>query len=70
MKLRWHWKIKMYLIMDDINVEWLDQKSPINHMFKGFGLIDLLFPQLTFLNPIFGTELLEEKISQRKIIHS
>jgi hypothetical protein len=56
--------------MDDINVEWLDQKSPINHMFKDFGLIDLLFPQLTFLNPIFGTELLEEKISQRKILHS
>jgi hypothetical protein len=22
--------------MDDINVEWLDKKSPINHLFKGF----------------------------------
>jgi hypothetical protein len=25
----------MQLTMDDINVEWLAQKSPINHPFKG-----------------------------------
>jgi hypothetical protein len=46
--------------MDDINVEWLDQKSPINHMFKGFGPTNLLVPQLTSLNPIFGPKLPEE----------
>jgi len=27
----------MQLTMDDTNVEWLDQKPPINHPFKGFG---------------------------------
>jgi hypothetical protein len=43
--------------MDDINVEWLDQKSPINNPFKGFDPTDLLLPQLTFSNPIFGHEL-------------
>jgi len=31
-----------------IAFEWLDQKSPINHPFKGFGPIDLLLPQLIF----------------------
>ncbi len=46
--------------MDDINVEWLDQKSPINHPFKGFGPTNLLLPQLTFPNPIFGPELLKK----------
>ncbi len=37
--------------MDDINVEWLDQKSLINHPFKGLGPTNLLFPQLTSLIP-------------------
>jgi hypothetical protein len=46
--------------MDDINVEWLDKKSLLNHLFKGFGLTNLLFPQLTFPNPIFGPKLPEE----------
>ncbi len=46
--------------MDDRNVEWLDNKSPINHMFKGFSPTDLLLPQLIFPNPIFGLELLKE----------
>ncbi len=46
--------------MDDTNVEWLDKKSPINHSLKGFAPINLLLPQLTFLNPIFGLELFEE----------
>ncbi len=43
-----------------MNVEWLDQKSPINHPFKGFCPIDLLLPQLISSNPIFGLELHEE----------
>ncbi len=46
--------------MDDINVGWLDQKSPINHPFKGLDPTNLLFRQLTSLNPIFGTRLLEK----------
>jgi hypothetical protein len=45
--------------MDDMNVEWLDQKSPINHSFKGFCPTDVLLPQLICLNPIFGLELHE-----------
>jgi hypothetical protein len=44
--------------MDDMNVEWLDY---INHLFKDLGPINLLFPQLTFSNPIFGPEFLKEK---------
>jgi hypothetical protein len=50
----------MQLIMDDTNVEWLDQKSPINHLFKGFSPTDLLLPQLTSLNPMFGPEFPKE----------
>ncbi len=50
----------MQLTMDDTNVEWLDQKSPINHPFKGFDPTDLLFPQLFFWHPIFGHELPKE----------
>ncbi len=46
--------------MDDMNVEWLDQKSLINHPFKGFGPINLMFPQPTSMNPIFGLEFFEE----------
>jgi hypothetical protein len=46
--------------MDDRNVEWLDNKSHINHPFKGFGPIDLLLPQLISPNPIFGPKLLKE----------
>jgi hypothetical protein len=50
--------------MDDINVEWLDKKSPINHSFKGFGRTDLLLPQLTSPNPIFGPKLPKKQVSQ------
>jgi hypothetical protein len=50
----------MQLKMDDTNVEWLDKKSHINHMFKGFDPIDILFPQLTSLNPIFGPKIPKE----------
>jgi hypothetical protein len=50
----------MQLTMDDTNVEWLDKKSPINHVCKGFDPIDLLFPQLTSLNPIFKPKFLKE----------
>ncbi len=46
--------------MDDTNVQWLDQKPPINHPFKGFSPTNLLFPQLTSLNPIFGPEFPKE----------
>ncbi len=35
----------------------LDQKSPINHLFKGFSPINLL---LTSPNPIFGPEFPKE----------
>jgi hypothetical protein len=50
----------MQLTMDDTNVEWLDQKSRINHLFNGFGPTDLLLPQLTCPNPIFGPKLPKE----------
>jgi len=53
--------------MDDTNVEWLDQKPPINHPFKGFGPINLLFPQLTYLNLVFGPELPEETSFPKKL---
>jgi hypothetical protein len=54
--------------MDDTNLEWLDQKSPINHPFKGFNPTDLLLPQLTHLNPIFGPELPKlKKIPKKKV---
>jgi len=56
--------------MDDINVAWLDQKSPINHSFKGFGHTDLLLPQLTSPNPIFGPKLPKKQVSHREILHS
>ncbi len=46
--------------MDDTNVEWLNQKSPINHLFRGFGPTDLLLPQYTSLNSIFGLEFPKE----------
>jgi hypothetical protein len=39
--------------MDDTNVEWLDQKSPIKHPFKGLSPTDLPLPQRTFAIPIF-----------------
>jgi hypothetical protein len=50
----------MQLTIDVTNLEWLDQKSPLNHSFKGFGPTDLLLPQFIFLNPIFGLELRKE----------
>jgi hypothetical protein len=46
--------------MDDRNAKWLDNKSPINHLFKGFSPTNMLLPQLTFPNPIFGPKVLEE----------
>jgi hypothetical protein len=46
--------------MDNMNVEWLDHKSPINNPFKDFGPTDLPLSQLTYRHPIFGLELLEE----------
>jgi hypothetical protein len=37
--------------MDDINVEWPSKKSPIKHMFKGFGPIDCCSHNLLFWIP-------------------
>jgi hypothetical protein len=66
MKSIWHWKIKMQLTMDDTNMEWLDQKSPINHPHKGFNPINMLLPQLISQNPIFGPKLEETCFLDRK----
>jgi hypothetical protein len=41
-------------------VEWLDQKSPVNHMFKGFYPTDLFFPQLIPPNPVLEPRLLKK----------
>jgi hypothetical protein len=56
-------KIKMEFTMDDTNVEWLYQKSPINHPFKGFSPIDILFPQLTSPIHIFRLNSLKKHVS-------
>ncbi len=52
--------------MDDTNVEWLDKKSPVNHMFKGFDPTDLMLPQLTSLNPIFKPKFLKKTSFPKK----
>jgi len=49
--------------MEQTNVECLDQKSPVNHSFKGFSPVDVLLRGFTPLNPIFGLEFSKETIS-------
>ncbi len=56
--------------MDDMNMEWLDRKSRINHPFKGFAPINLILPEPIFPNPIFAPELHKKQVSQRESFHS
>jgi hypothetical protein len=49
--------------MDDRNVEWLDNNSPINHPFKGSGPTNLLLPQLIFRIPFPDLNSLKKQVS-------
>jgi hypothetical protein len=47
------------MTLEYMNVECLDQKSPINHSLKDFHPTNMLLPQLIAPNPTLGLELLE-----------